>query len=180
MIKLARLRLTTQRNRKCSIVRQSRADIAELLQNDRLDQALARIGKLYKDQNLLAAYDEINDNCECIISNFAQICKQSDVHSLPIDVRQALANLIFAASRCGELPVLHSLRCFFGECYGHEFEIANVELHHGNMVSSQIKENLCKNLVPDDEKLELISEIAKEHSFSGVLGLSTKLQYAMP
>ncbi|XP_040989057.1 uncharacterized protein LOC121236692 [Juglans microcarpa x Juglans regia] len=88
----------------------------------------------------------------------------ADVHSLAIDVRQALANLIFAASRYGELPVLHSLRCFFGERYGREFEIANVELHRENMVSSQIKLNLCRNLVADDEKLKLISEIAKEHS----------------
>lgn len=87
-----------------------------------------------------------------------------DVQSLPIDVRQALANLIFAASRCGDLPVLNVLRGFFRERYSCGFQITNVELRHENIVSSQIKQSLGRNVVPDDEKVNLISEIAKEHT----------------
>jgi hypothetical protein len=89
----------------------------------------------------------------------------SDVQSLPVDVQQAMANLMFAASRCGELPELHLLRCIFRDRYGCEFEIANVELRHENLVSSQMKQNLCTNyVVPDDEKLRLIREITGEHT----------------
>ena len=83
---------------------------------------------------------------------------------MPIDVRQALANLIFAASRCGELPELNLLRQFFRARYGCEFETTNVELRHENIVTSQIKQNLCKLVISYDEMLQLISEIAKEHT----------------
>lgn len=101
---------------------------------------------------------------------------------MPADVRQAMANLMFAASRCGELPELHLLRCIFRERYGCEFETANVELRHENLVSSQMKQNLCINVVvPDDEKLKLIREIAGEGEHTLLLGFrdseqSSKMQ----
>uniref|UniRef100_A0A2N9IH70 IST1-like protein n=1 Tax=Fagus sylvatica TaxID=28930 RepID=A0A2N9IH70_FAGSY len=163
-MKEAQLRLTIQKNRKDSIIRQSRADIAQLLQIGQLEQALIRVDKLFKDQNLSNAYNQINDFCECIITNFPHISKQSAIQSLPIDVRQALANVIFAASRCGELPELNMLRRYFRKRYGCEFETVNVELRHENLVTPLIKQNLCKYVVPDDEKLKLISEIAEEHT----------------
>jgi len=82
-----------------------------------------------------------------------------------------MANLMFAASRCGELPELHLLRCIFRERYGCEFETANVELRHENLVSSQMKQNLCLNVVvPDDEKLKLIREISGEGEHTLRLG----------
>lgn len=83
---------------------------------------------------------------------------------MPIDVRQALANLIFAASRCGELPELNLLRHYFRARYGCEFETTNVELRHDNIVTSQIKQNLCKLVISYDEMSQLISEIGKEHT----------------
>ncbi|KAF3967001.1 hypothetical protein CMV_008954 [Castanea mollissima] len=164
MIEKAQLRITIQKKRNDSIIRQSRADIAQLLQTGQLDQVFARVERLFKDQNLLAAYDQINDFCECIITNFSHLCEQRDVQSLPIDVRQALANLIFAASRCGELPELNLLRHYFRARYGCEFETTNVELRHDNIVTSQIKQNLCKLVISYDEMSQLISEIGKEHT----------------
>nr|XP_023929255.1 IST1-like protein [Quercus suber]POE89584.1 hypothetical protein CFP56_02303 [Quercus suber] len=164
MIEKAQLRITTQKKRNDSIIRQSRADIAQLLRIGQLDQTFARVERLFKDQNLLAAYDQINDFCECIITNFPHLCEQRDVQSLPIDVRQALANLIFAASRCGELPELNLLRHFFRARYGCEFETTNVELQPENIVTSQLKQNLCKLVISYDEMRQLISEIAKEHA----------------
>jgi hypothetical protein len=47
VIKQAQLHLTIQKARKDSIIRQSRADIAQLLQNGQLDQALARVTLIY-------------------------------------------------------------------------------------------------------------------------------------
>lgn len=46
MIKLAHLNVSIQKKRKDSIVKQSRADIAQLLQNGQLDQAFARVRDL--------------------------------------------------------------------------------------------------------------------------------------
>lgn len=43
MIEKAQLRITIQKKRNDSIIRQSRADIAQLLQIGQLDQAFARV-----------------------------------------------------------------------------------------------------------------------------------------
>ncbi|KAF5930162.1 hypothetical protein HYC85_031035 [Camellia sinensis] len=41
-----------------------------------------------------------------------------------------------------------------------------MELQLGNSVNSQMKHNLCKNSVPDDMKLQLTSNIAREYTLS--------------
>ncbi|OMP04633.1 hypothetical protein COLO4_09441 [Corchorus olitorius] len=83
-------------------------------------------------------------------------------HTLPVDACEAVSSLIFAASRCGELPELHLLRSLFKKRYGCQFELANVELRPGNIVNVQIKQNLCVNSVPVTTKQKLINEIAKD------------------
>ena len=49
MIEKAQLRITIQKKRNDSIIRQSRADIAQLLQIGQLDQAFARVSFLKKN-----------------------------------------------------------------------------------------------------------------------------------
>ncbi|KAL9383287.1 hypothetical protein Peur_023610 [Populus x canadensis] len=118
LIEQLQLHLAAQKHRRESIIRQSRADIAQLLQNDRLQQALTR----------------------------------------------AIANLIFASSRCGDLPELHMLRSLFKSRYGSKFETTNVELLPGNLVDSKMKQNLSVNSVPEDVKLWLINGISYEYN----------------
>ncbi|KAJ6728043.1 IST1 FAMILY MEMBER [Salix koriyanagi] len=84
---------------------------------------------------------------------------------LPIDVSQAVSNLIiFAASRCGDLPELHMLRSLFKTRDGSKFETTNVELLPGNLVDSEMKENLSVDSVPEDVKLWQINGIAYEYN----------------
>ncbi|XP_021287353.1 LOW QUALITY PROTEIN: uncharacterized protein LOC110418852 [Herrania umbratica] len=162
LIKQVQGHITILRNRRESIIRQSRGDIAQFLQGGLLQRALERVIQLYKDQCLLCAYDQIEQFCGCIISNISHITKQSSWHTLPIDATEAVSSLVFAASRCGELPELHLLRSLFKERYGCKFVLANVELRPGNLVNFQIKQNLCITSVPDNMKQKLINEIAKE------------------
>ncbi|XP_022717707.1 IST1-like protein [Durio zibethinus] len=163
LIKQVQSHLTILRNRRKSIIRQSRADIAQLLQDGLLQRALERAVQLYKDQCLLCAYDQIEQFCGCIISNISHITTQSSWHALPIDTSEAVSSLIFAASRCGELPQLHLLRSLFKESYGCEFDLANVELQPGNLVKFQIKQNLCINSLSNNMKQKLINEIANDY-----------------
>lgn len=86
------------------------------------------------------------------------------MQDLPSSVGEAMASLIFAASRCGELPELRLLRGLFTEQYGWEFDITSVELRPGNLVNSQLKEKLCINLIPDDVKQGLLSDLVNKSS----------------
>ncbi|XP_040361728.1 uncharacterized protein LOC112201941 [Rosa chinensis] len=83
----------------------------------------------------------------------------SALQDLPSDVGEAMASLIYAASRCGELPDLPRIRCLFKERYGSEFDITSAELRHGNLVNPQLKEKLGITRIPDEVKQELIGDI---------------------
>ncbi|GKV15902.1 hypothetical protein SLEP1_g26638 [Rubroshorea leprosula] len=179
LIKQLQNHVSIQRNRKESMVRQSRADVAQLLQNGQLQKALYRVVQLYKDQQLLCAYDKIEHFCVHIMTNISHVNKQSSWQLLPIDVGEALSSLIFAASRCGELPALHLIRSLFKERFGSEFEGVNVQLRPGNLVNSQMKQYLCIKSVPDDEKLNLINEIAKEYNLRLVFQDSKAQDYSL-
>lgn len=90
------------------------------------------------------------------------ICR--NLQDLSIDVGEAVASLVYAASRCGDLPELQLVRSLFKERFGYEFEILNVELRPGNLVSFELIENLCTNPIPDREKHILVRDIAMEYS----------------
>ncbi|XP_027127396.2 uncharacterized protein [Coffea arabica] len=138
-------------------MRQLRADIAELLQNGQHKAALSR---LHKDELKLSAYDQVDKFCDCVVKNLKDIRPD---RKLPVDVCEAISSLIFAASRCGELPELHSLRYLFKGLLGPKFERANVELLPGNTVNSLIKHSLVVKSVAEDVKIQLINDIARDY-----------------
>ncbi|XP_027355278.1 uncharacterized protein LOC113865111 [Abrus precatorius] len=154
--------LNNRKKRMHAIIKQSRADIAQLLKIGNLNSALARVEQLYKDTCLLTAYDLIDNFCECIITNMSHISKCSSMHNLPTNVAVAVASLTYADSRCGELSHLHHVRNLFRDRYGREFEIANVELFAENLVDSQLRKNLSIYVAPENEKLKLLNEIAQD------------------
>ncbi|KAK3037922.1 hypothetical protein RJ639_031813 [Escallonia herrerae] len=161
LIKQVKHHLMIQKNRRYAIVRQSRFDIAQLLHNGLQHIALSRVEQHYKDQCKLSAYDQIEQFCDCIYSNIRDISRHS---KLSADVKEAASSLIFASSRCGELPELHLVRKLFKNHFGEEFERDNVELLPRNTVNSQVKHNLSKISLPDNAKVQLINEIAGEYN----------------
>lgn len=77
---------------------------------------------------------------------------------LPDRVQEAMSSIIFAASRCGELPELHSLRNLFKEIFGEAFDRLNVELLPGNAVNAQTKQYLTATKLKEDVKLQIMDE----------------------
>ncbi|CAI9784135.1 unnamed protein product [Fraxinus pennsylvanica] len=175
LIKHLRSRLTLQKSRRNAIIRQSRADIAQLMQNGWHHVVSTRVEQLYRDYCRLYAYNQLEYFCECICTNLRDI---SQGRKLSVEVHEALSTLIFASSRCGELPELHSIRILFKQHFGHKFERANVELLPGNFVNSDIKHNLTISSVTEEVKLKLTNEIAIE--FTPQLGALNQQNYLFP
>ncbi|XP_048321052.2 uncharacterized protein LOC125419323 [Ziziphus jujuba] len=97
------------------------------------------------------------------MESLSHVCKFRNLQELSIGVGEAVASLVYAASRCGELPELQLMRSLFRDLVGYEFEILNVELLHGNLVDIDLIDNLCINSIPDGEIHILIRDIAKEY-----------------
>ncbi|KAL7129605.1 hypothetical protein ABFS83_13G079300 [Erythranthe nasuta] len=161
LIKEVKIRVAYERRRKCAIVRQSCADIAQLLHNGYRELALSRVEKLHKDRCKLSAYDQFDGFCDCILDNLRHIARPN---KLSIEVSEAVSCLIFGASRCGELPELHSLRNLFKQQFGPKFERTNVELLSGHSVDSRLIDNLNTASLPQDvNKMQLLQEIQMDY-----------------
>lgn len=93
----------------------------------------------------------------CVKSCAIATSCSSSLECLPGDVIEAMSSLVFAASRCGELPELNTMRNLLKRRFG------NVELLKENLVNANMKHNLCISFVPNDEKLQLIKKIAEEN-----------------
>ncbi|GLU08395.1 hypothetical protein SLE2022_253120 [Rubroshorea leprosula] len=155
LVKVLQAHMCIQRKRRQSIISHSRADIALLLHHGRIQDALDRVAQLYKDQKVLCAYDQIQHYSELVLANMCHVKNIGSWLLLPTDFQEAVLSLMFAASRCGELPELNLIRILFRERFGPELEL-------GNGVNLEMKKNLCMGFVSDDVKLNLIAEIAKD------------------
>ncbi|KAL2476101.1 Regulator of Vps4 activity in the MVB pathway protein [Abeliophyllum distichum] len=177
LIKQLRSRLTVKKSRTNAIIRQLRADIAQLMQKGLHHVVSTRVEQLYRDYCRLYAYDQLEGFCECICTNLRDISRG---RKLSVEVHEALSTLIFASSRCGELPELHSIRNLFKQHFGQKFERVNVELLPGNAVNSEIKNNLTILSVTEEVKLQLTNEIATEFTHQSAVGRPKSAKLPLP
>ncbi|KAI6672941.1 hypothetical protein NL676_000847 [Syzygium grande] len=159
VIRRAQCRLKLLKNKRSSIVRQLREDVTQLIKNGHEDVAIERAEQLFKDESIMAVYDLLDQFCEFVIANLSYIRRNRDC---PNDINEAVSSLIFASARCGDLPELRVIRKLFGERYGNRFAATAVELFPGNLVNSQIRDNLSIKSVPYDAKHRLVDKIARE------------------
>ncbi|XP_010540848.1 PREDICTED: uncharacterized protein LOC104814485 isoform X2 [Tarenaya hassleriana] len=157
MVKKVQCRLKLLRNKRYAIVRHLRGDVAQLIRMGDRNRALSR---LLRDENLMAVYELLDHFSEFIIIHMPYIRRHRE---LPNDINEAVSSLVFASSRCGDIPELCSIRQLFGQRYGQRFLATALHLLPDNLVNCQIKEKLCVVSVPDDVKSKLVDEIAREY-----------------
>ncbi|KAK2972782.1 hypothetical protein RJ640_028833 [Escallonia rubra] len=168
LIRRVQCRLKLLKNKRCSIVRQLRDDIAQLIKHGHHEIAFNRAEQLFKDESIVSVYDLLDHFCEFIIINLSYIRRHKDC---PNDINEAVSSLIFASARCGDLPELRVIRKLFGERYGQRLAMISLELLPGNLVNRQISENLSIKSVQEDEKYRLVNEIARTSFQTGPLAL---------
>lgn len=159
-IRQVQSRLKLLKNKKSSIARQLRGDVAQLLRHGHEQNAFERVEQIFLDERIVVVYDLLDHFCEFIIIHFSYIRKHKDC---PNDIGEAVSTLIFASARCGDLPELPEIRELFGERYGQRFVAVSLNLLPGNLVNRQIKENLSVQSVADDVKLSLVDEIWRSY-----------------
>ncbi|CAH8293285.1 unnamed protein product [Eruca vesicaria subsp. sativa] len=145
------------------MVRQSRSDIAQLVPHGRFREALPKAKQFYEDERRLLAYDQVKYVCTYLLQSFSPLLHQSDVHLLPDETKEAMAGLIFSASRIGELRELQIIRSLFVQRFGKEFDKDCVDLRPGNLVSSEIVKILDTTILHDAITPEIIVAISQKY-----------------
>ncbi|CAM6061212.1 unnamed protein product [Sphagnum tenellum] len=161
LLRLAMARIKLLRNKRDLQIKQLRKEIAQLLTAGQEPSARIRVEHIFREENLLAAYDVLELFCELVTVRLPIIESQK---ICPLDLKEAISSLIFAAPRCADLPELQQVLALFSVKYGKEFVAAATELRPDCGVNRRIIEKLSVRAPSGEVKLKLMKEIAAEHN----------------
>ncbi|GFZ05696.1 Ist1p [Actinidia rufa] len=101
LIRHVQCRIKLLKNKRCSIVRQLRDDVAQLLTHGHEQSAFDRVDQLFMDESIVAVYDLLDHFCEFIIIHLSYIRKHKDC---PNDINEAVSTLIFRIGKVWRSP----------------------------------------------------------------------------
>ncbi|XP_068637280.1 uncharacterized protein [Aristolochia californica] len=160
LLKLVIPRIKIMRNKREAQLKQMRRDIAKLLENGEEATARIRVEHIIREENMMAAQEIIELFCELISARLPIIEMQREC---PLDLKEAIASVCFAAPRCPDLVELPQIQMQFVMKYGKEFVAAATELMPDCGVNRQVIELLSVRAPSPEIKLKLLKDIAEEH-----------------
>lgn len=162
-LSLAISRIKLLQNKRDLQLKHMRKEIAQFLQTGQEPIAQIRVEHVIREQNIWAAYEILELFCEFVLARVPIIESQREC---PVELREAIASIIFAAPRCSDLPDLLQLKNLFAVKYGKEFVSAISELRPDSGVNRSIIEKLSVSAPPGELKLKVMKEIAQEHGLN--------------
>ncbi|KAK4760653.1 hypothetical protein SAY87_005546 [Trapa incisa] len=160
LLKLTIPRIKLLRNRREIQIKQMRRDIAKLLETGQEATARIRVEHIIREEKMMQAQEILELFCELIAVRLPIIELQREC---PIDLKEAISSICFAAPRCADLPELIQVQMSFSSKYGKEFIAAATELMPDSGVNRQLIELLSVRAPSPEAKLKLLKEIADEH-----------------
>ncbi|MED6110586.1 hypothetical protein PIB30_044434 [Stylosanthes scabra] len=160
-LKLAVSRIKLLKNKREAHIRQLKRELAQLLESGQDQTARIRVEHVVREEKTMAAYDLVEIYCELIAARLPMIESQKNC---PIDLKEAIASVIFAAPRCADLPELVDVRKHLTAKYGKEFASAAVELRPDCGVNRLLVEKLSAKAPDGPTKIKILSAIAEEHN----------------
>ncbi|KAL1357820.1 hypothetical protein HN51_009681 [Arachis hypogaea] len=160
LLKLTIPRIKLLRNRRDIQLKNMRREIAKLLETGQEATARIRVEHIIREENMMAAQEIIELFCELIAVRLPIIEAQREC---PLDLKEAISSVCFAAPRCADLPELLQVQQAFAAKYGKEFLSSATELRPDCGVNRQLIELLSVRAPSPEKKLNLLKEIAVEH-----------------
>ncbi|XP_022849906.1 IST1-like protein [Olea europaea var. sylvestris] len=160
LLKLTIPRIKLLRNRREIQIKQMRREIAKLLETGQEATARIRVEHIIREEKMMAAQEIIELFCELIVVRLPIIEAQREC---PLDLKEAISSVCFAAPRCADLTELMQVQMLFAGKYGKEFVSSATELRPECGVNRQLVEQLSVRAPTPDVKLKLLKDIAEEH-----------------
>ncbi|KAI4302225.1 hypothetical protein MLD38_038003 [Melastoma candidum] len=163
LVTLALSRLSVLRLHRQVRSTQARNDVLQLLQFGHRERALLRVEQVIKEHNLMDAYAMIEGYFNLLVERADLIEGEREC---PEELKEAIATLIYAASRCGDFPELQEIRSIFTSHFGREFAARAVELRNNCGVNVTMIMKLSTRQPSLESRMKVLQEIATEHGIS--------------
>ncbi|XP_030488291.1 uncharacterized protein LOC115705181 isoform X1 [Cannabis sativa] len=160
-LKLSVSRIKLLNNKRENQVKQMKRELAQLLESGQVPTARIRVEHVIREEKTLTAYNFIEVYCELIAARLPIIESQKNC---PIDLKEAITSVIFAAPRCADIQELADIRKHFTAKYGKEFVSAAIDLRPDCGVNRVLVEKLSAKTPDGPTKLKVLNAIAEEHN----------------
>ncbi|KAK6912078.1 Vacuolar protein sorting-associated protein Ist1 [Dillenia turbinata] len=169
VMKVTKTRLEAIKRKRQAMEKYLKGDIAKLLKEDLDYNAYGRVEGYMNELNLTSCYEMVEQFCCCISDNISVMQKESEC---PVECREAVACLMFAAARFADLPELRDIRTIFAERYGSSME---------PFINKEFANKLKSKPPTKDMKFQLMRKIAQESSIDwNPKALEQKLYVPLP
>lgn len=159
-LRLGTSRIKLLRNKKGIQIASDRREVAEFLRNKQENNARLWAERVMMEQNIIEAYDLLYFYAERIAAQLSVIESQK---TCPLDLKEDISTLLYASSKCADLPDFAQIRPMFVAKYGKDFVSAATELRPGCGVNGKVIEKLSLDGTTGEAKLKLMKDIAAEH-----------------
>ncbi|CAL5421546.1 unnamed protein product [Camellia sinensis] len=150
--------LKNQRQARCSL---ARYDIVQLLNLGNHDRALLRVEQVIKEQNMMDVFVMIEGYCNLLAERTNLIEQEREC---PEELKEAVAGLLYASTRCGEFPELQEMRAIFTSRFGKEFAARAIELRNNCGVNPKMIQKLSTRQPSLENRLKMLKEIASDNN----------------
>ncbi|CAJ2636585.1 unnamed protein product [Trifolium pratense] len=160
-LKLAVSRIKLLRNKREAQVKVLKRELSKLLENGQDQTARIRVEHVVREEKTMAAYELVEIYCELIAARMPMIESQKNC---PIDLKEAVASVIFATPRCSDIPELADVKKHMTSKYGKEFASAAIEVRPNCGVNRLLVEKLSVKAPDGPTKIKILTAIAEEHN----------------
>ncbi|KAJ0254197.1 Regulator of Vps4 activity in the MVB pathway protein [Hirschfeldia incana] len=160
-LQMANSRLKILKNKKEIQIKQLRRELAQLLEAGNTPTARIRVEHVVREEKTVAAYELIGIYCELIVVRLGVIESQKNC---PIDLKEAVASVLFASQRLSDVPELTEIVKQFTTKYGKDFATSAIELRPDSGVSRLLVDKLSVKAPDGPTKVKILTEIAEEHN----------------
>ncbi|KAJ7943184.1 IST1-like protein [Quillaja saponaria] len=161
LVNLAISRLAILKNQRQVRWKQARSDAVQLLQLGHHERALLRVELVIKEQNMLDVYVLIEGYCNLLIERVHLLEQEREC---PEELKEGIAGLLYAASRCGDFPELQEIRAILTSRFGKEFAAAAIELRNNCGVNPKMIQKLSTRMPSLENRMKALKEIASENN----------------
>ncbi|KZS93533.1 DUF292-domain-containing protein [Sistotremastrum niveocremeum HHB9708] len=162
-LRLAVQRLRMLQEKKTSLAKSARRDIATLLERHKLETARVKTENIINEDIYVELLELLELYCELLLARFGLL----DMNTREPDpgVKEGVCAVIFAAQRT-ELKELHVLREMLMQKYGREFSVCAVENREGC-----VPERVVRRVAVSTPGQELVDGYLKEIAAAYKIGL---------
>ncbi|XP_057491435.1 uncharacterized protein LOC130777182 [Actinidia eriantha] len=153
---LAIARITVLKNQHQARCSHARSDVASY------STSVTKTELSFVEQNMFDVLVVIENYCHHLIDGVLLV----ENSECPDELNEAISSLIFASSRCGELPELQEIKGIFTSIYGKEFVARADELRNNCRVNLKMIQKLSSRQASLEIRQKLLKQIASDNGIT--------------